>query len=55
MLLTRDKKMNDLRMKWLGKFKEILPPAMAARAIQLDRRLGNVTQVQLSQRIPLIR
>jgi Spy/CpxP family protein refolding chaperone len=55
MLLTRDKKMYDLRVKWLGKFKEILPPAMAARAIQLDRRLGNVTQVQLSQRIPLIR
>ena len=54
MLLTRDKKMYDLRVKWLGKFKEVLPPAMAARAIQLDRRLGNVTQVQLSQRIPLI-
>ena len=54
MLLARDKKMYDLRVKWLAKFKEVLPPAMAARAIQLDRRLGNVTQVQLSQRIPLI-
>lgn len=55
MLLTRDKKMYDMRVKWLAKFKEVIPPAMAARAIQLDRRLGNVTQVQLSQRIPLIR
>jgi len=54
MLLTRDKKMYDMRVKWLGKFKQVIPPAMAARAIQLDRRLGNVTQVQLSQRIPLI-
>ena len=54
MLLTRDKRMYDLRVKWLAKFKEVIPPAMAARAIQLDRRLGNVTQVQLSQRIPLI-
>ena len=53
-LLARDKKMYDLRLKWLGKFKEVIPVAMAARAIQLDRRLGNVTQVQLSQRIPLI-
>jgi len=54
MLLTRDKKMYDMRVKWLARFKEVIPPAMAARAIQLDRRLGNVTQVQLSQRIPLI-
>lgn len=53
-LLGRDKKMYDLRVKWLAKFKTVIPPAMAARAIQLDRRLGNVTQVQLSQRIPLI-
>ena len=53
-LLERDKKMYDMRLKWLAKFKAVIPPAMAARAIQLDRRLGNVTQVQLSQRIPLI-
>ena len=53
-LLARDKKMYDLRVKWLGKFKEVVPLPMAARAIQLDRRLGNITQVQLSQRIPLI-
>jgi Spy/CpxP family protein refolding chaperone len=54
MLLVRDKKMYEMRVKWLAKLKEVIPPAMAARAIQLDRRLGNVTQVQLSQRIPLI-
>ena len=53
-LLARDKKMYDLRVKWLAKFQAVIPTAMAARAIQLDRRLGNVTQVQLSQRIPLI-
>lgn len=54
MLLSRDKKMYDMRVKWLARFKEAIPPTMAARAIQLDRRLGNVTQVQLSLRIPLI-
>jgi Spy/CpxP family protein refolding chaperone len=53
-LLERDQKMHDMRVKWLAKFKAVIPPAMAARAIQLDRRLGNVTQVQLSQKIPLI-
>ena len=53
-LLERDQKMHDMRVKWLAKFKGVIPPAMAARAIQLDRRLGNVTQVQLSQKIPLI-
>ena len=53
-LLDRDQKMHDMRVKWLAKFKAVIPPAMAARAIQLDRRLGNVTQVQLSQKIPLI-
>jgi hypothetical protein len=54
MLLSRDRKMYDLRLKWLARFKQVMPVSMAARAIQLDRRLGNVTQVQLSQRIPLI-
>ena len=53
-LLDRDKKMTELRVKWLAKFQTVIPAAMAARAIQLDRRLSNVMQVQLSQRIPLI-
>jgi len=53
-LLDRDLRMHDIRVKWLAKFKTVIPTAMAARAIQLDRRLGNITQVQLSQRIPLI-
>jgi Spy/CpxP family protein refolding chaperone len=53
-LLARDEKMHDLRVKWLTKFQTVLPAAMAARAIQLDRRLGQVAQVQLSARIPLV-
>jgi Spy/CpxP family protein refolding chaperone len=53
-LLDRDLKMHDLRVKWLAKFKTVVPIAMAARAIQLDRRLGNITQVQISQQIPLV-
>ena len=54
-LLDRDQKMHDLRVKWLAKFQTVLPAKIAARAIQLDRRLGQVGQVQISQRIPLVR
>jgi Spy/CpxP family protein refolding chaperone len=52
--LTRDQKMLDLRLKWLEKFQKVVPVKVAARAIQLDRRLSNVTQIQLSQQIPLV-
>src|SRR6187455_1219944 len=44
-LLARDQKMHDLRVKWLAKFQTVLPAKIAARAIQLDRRLGQVGQV----------
>ena len=54
-LLDRDEKMHDLRVKWLTKFQGVLPTKIAVRAIQLDRRLGQVAQVQISQKIPLVR
>jgi len=54
-LLDRDQKMHDLRVKWLTKFQKAIPVKVAARAIQLDRRLSNVAQIQLSQQIPLVR
>ena len=53
-LLDRDRKMLDLRAKWLEKFQKVVPAKIAARAIQLDRRLSNVAQIQLSQQIPLV-
>ena len=54
-LLDRDQKMHDLRVKYLAKFQTVVPVKMAARAIQLDRRLGLVGQIQISQKIPLVR
>jgi hypothetical protein len=54
-LLERDQKMHDLRVKWLKKFQTAVPVKIAARAIQLDRRMGQVAQVQISQKIPLVR
>jgi Spy/CpxP family protein refolding chaperone len=54
-LLARDARMNELRAQWLTKFQTVVPAKTAARAIQIDRRLGQVTQVGLSSQIPLVR
>lgn len=52
--LQRDAKMNALRQKWLGEFQKVLPPKLAARAIQIDRRLSLAAQMQVASEIPLI-
>jgi len=53
-LLERDLKMHDLRVKWLAKFQTVVPAKVAARAMQLDRRLSQVAQVKVSSQIPLV-
>jgi Spy/CpxP family protein refolding chaperone len=53
-LLDRDEKMDALRMKWLPKFQAAVPAGTAARAIQLDRRISQIAQAQLSAQIPLV-
>jgi hypothetical protein len=53
-LLARDEAAHDLRVKWLARFQTVVPPKVAARAIQLDRRLSQVVQIQVSSQIPLI-
>ena len=52
--LDRDARMTTLRQKWLAEFQKALPPRLAARAMQIDRRLSLAAQVELSSRIPLI-
>jgi Spy/CpxP family protein refolding chaperone len=54
-LLKRDEDMGALRRKWLAEFEKVVPITIAARVIQIDRRLSNVGQVALSSQIPLIR
>lgn len=54
-LLERDQKVHDLRMKWLAKFRTVVPDVTAARAIQVERRLGLVYQVGISSQVPLVR
>lgn len=52
--LDRDGQMVALRQKWLPEFQKVLPTRIAARVIQIDRRLSFVHQVQFSAQIPLI-
>src|SRR6185503_3540297 len=54
-LLERDQKVHDLRIKWLAKLQTVVPATTAARAIQVERRLGLVTQVGVSSQVPLVR
>ena len=53
-LLERDQNIHDLRVKYLAKFQTVVPTRVAARAIQLDRRLGLVGQVKVSSQVPLM-
>jgi ribonuclease HII len=50
---TRDERMNALRQKWFGEFQKTLGTKMAVRAMQIDRRLSLVHQIQFAARIPL--
>jgi len=50
---TRDERMNALRQKWFGEFQKVLGTKQAVRAMQIDRRLSLVHQIQFAARIPL--
>ena len=50
---NRDERMNALRQKWFGEFQKVLGPKLAVRAMQIDRRLSLVHQIQFAARIPL--
>jgi Spy/CpxP family protein refolding chaperone len=52
--LERDAKMNALRQKALGDFQKVLGTKIAVRAIQIDRRLSLVYQLQVAAQIPLV-
>jgi len=51
--LEWDARMNALRKKWLAEFQKALPTKLAVRAMQIDRRLSLVAQMELAARIPL--
>ena len=51
--LERDAKMTALRKKALADFQKVLPTKLAVRAMQIDRRLSLVAQLETVARIPL--
>ena len=53
-LLDRDAKMTALRQHWLGEFQKVVPAKIAARAVQIDRRLSTLAQLEISSQIPLV-
>jgi Spy/CpxP family protein refolding chaperone len=52
--LERDAKMTALRQHWLAEFEKVVPTKVAARAMQIDRRLSMLAQVEISSQIPLV-
>ena len=52
--LDRDAKMTALRKKWLPEFQKVLPTKLAVRAIQIDRRLSLMAQMDLASQLPLV-
>ena len=52
--IDRDARMSQLRKKWLGEFQKVLGGKLAARVMQIDRRLSLAHQVVFSASIPLI-
>jgi Spy/CpxP family protein refolding chaperone len=52
--LDRDEKMTALRLHWLSEFQKVVPAKIAVRAMQIDRRLSMLAQLELSEQIPLV-
>ena len=52
--LDRDAKMVALRQEWLGRFQGAIGTKLAARVIQIDRRISLSQQTQICAKIPLI-
>ena len=50
---ARDSEMVALREKWIGEFQKALGTKLAVRAMQVDRRVSLVQQLQLTTKIPL--
>ena len=46
--------MNALRQRFFKEFQTVLPTRLAARAMQIDRRLSLVAQLEIASKIPLV-
>jgi hypothetical protein len=52
--IDRDARMSALRQRWLPEFQKAIGTKLAVRAMQIDRRLSLVHQLQFVSKIPLV-
>ena len=52
--LDRDQRMVTLRLKWFEEFQKVLPARLAARVMQIDRRISLAHQMDFAAQIPLV-
>jgi hypothetical protein len=52
--LERDRRMVTLRETWLREFQKVLPGRLAARVMQIDRRISLAHQMDFAAQIPLV-
>jgi len=53
--INTEKEMADLRLKWMPEFEKVISPKKTAMFYQIDRRLGYMLELQLSDQIPLVK
>lgn len=53
--IATEKEMADLRLKWMPEFEKVISPKKTAMFYQIDRRLGYMLELQLSNQIPLVK
>jgi len=53
--INTEKDMADLRLKWMPEFEKVISPKKTAMFYQIDRRLGYMLELQLSDQIPLVK
>jgi Spy/CpxP family protein refolding chaperone len=53
--IDRDAAAAALRKQWLPEFQKVLPGRVAAKFMQLDRRISLLAQLEVARLIPLIR
>jgi Spy/CpxP family protein refolding chaperone len=53
--IDRDASAAALRKRWLPEFQKVLSGKVAARFMQLDRRISLLTQLEVARQVPLIR
>lgn len=52
--LKLDQSATELRVKYLPMFRSVIPAKSVARFYQLDKRIGNLIELQIASSLPLV-